>query len=232
MSFAPLTMFVWSIGAKPRWQQKSLKWVRFAILAQLHLALFTIAVMCLVALMKAVQKNTFLETEIIFWIIIASLLISFLNSIVLLFSPASDHQGRLILTYRRILLATGSVGILTVLTWSVANVVLVVRSAEQLAVDKPYCLQVQAHRLGCYQPVMSMLDLLGLKMRAEYKDHLAFSYHALLVIGAGEARKTLNWSYRQQTFIPTPKGDHLPLWGSLSARPASLRPQTATFLVT
>jgi hypothetical protein len=54
-----------------------------------------------------------------------------------------------------------------------------VAAAKSEAVDQPYCIEADG------QPAQRADDLTGLGMRARNEGGWTFSFHALLVIGAG-----------------------------------------------
>ena len=70
----------------------------------------------------------------------------------------------------------------------------VISAAELAARKEPYCLEVDD------KPVNSRRKLTAASMPAEKTGGYTWNFHALLVIGQGETRRYMNWSYRRARF--------------------------------
>ena len=86
--------------------------------------------------------------------------------------------------------------IVGVLAWSSLLPPRVIAAAEAAAGDRPYCIDVDG------RPARRAADLDALSMRATNAGGWTFNFHALLVIGAGQDRRYMNWSYRSGRFEP------------------------------
>jgi len=70
----------------------------------------------------------------------------------------------------------------------------VVRGAERIAGEVPYCIQVAEG--GDYREPRSWQDFSPLVMRARTQNGMAMQFHAILAVGSGPAPHIYNWSYR------------------------------------
>lgn len=80
---------------------------------------------------------------------------------------------------------------------ALATTAFVIRSAREIAGDKPYCIQV-ADIQADYRAARTLLDLSGLMMRAKIFDQ----HHAVLVVGDETHPSLFHWSYRRGRFVP------------------------------
>ena len=75
------------------------------------------------------------------------------------------------------------------------NIQKVIDSAEEIAGNEPYCIQVNGG--NDYKEALALSDLSGKNMQgAEHGN-----YHAILVIGDVFKPKLLNWSYNKESFL-------------------------------
>jgi hypothetical protein len=117
---------------------------------------------------------------------------------------------------------------------ALANGVVVTWRAENLAGERPYCIQYASQTDAyAYEPARTLFDLSLLKMQARImaggSSLFHFQNHAVLTIDDG-SRSFFNWSYGQEGFLDealnrnTPNGEevfcrperhfakHLPIW--------------------
>lgn len=79
--------------------------------------------------------------------------------------------------------------------WAEENIYWVINSAEEIAGNEPYCIQVNG---GIdYKEALALSDLSGNNMRGAELGN----YHAILVIGDVSKPKLLNWSYNRKSFL-------------------------------
>src|SRR5919106_1039383 len=69
-----------------------------------------------------------------------------------------------------------------------------VRDAERIAGDRPYCIQVAEG--GDYRQADSWWDFSPAAMRVMTRSGLAMQFHAILAVGSGPEPAVYNWSYR------------------------------------
>lgn len=80
------------------------------------------------------------------------------------------------------------------------NIRKVIDSAEEIAANEPYCIQVNGG--NDYKEALALSDFSGKNMRGSELGN----YHAILVIGDVYKPKLLNWSYRKESFLPNVYG--------------------------
>lgn len=81
------------------------------------------------------------------------------------------------------------------------NIQKVIDSAEEVAANEPYCIQVNGG--NDYKEALALSDFSGKNMRgAEHGN-----YHAILVIGDVYKPKLLNWSYNKESFLSNVYGN-------------------------
>lgn len=102
--------------------------------------------------------------------------------------PLPRKLAGLILAITALVVATGA-----------ATAFLVVRSAEEIAQSRPYCIQIADERSD-YRPARSWLDLSALTMWARRDGPLYLQHHAILVAGEGANQRLHHWSYRRLGF--------------------------------
>jgi hypothetical protein len=97
-------------------------------------------------------------------------------------------------------LAVSSVASFTAATiWMAGRIDAVVRDAERIAGDKPYCIQV-ATTLPFGYLARSKLAFSPPTMRTKCIQGWCFENHAILAVDDGDARKLMNWSHRRGEF--------------------------------
>jgi len=79
--------------------------------------------------------------------------------------------------------------------WIAGRIDAVVGAAEQIASDKPYCIQVASTRPFGYL-ARSKLAFSPLTMRTKCREGWCFENHAVLAVDRDDGRKLMNWSYR------------------------------------
>jgi hypothetical protein len=85
------------------------------------------------------------------------------------------------------------------LWWSHANIERVRTSAEQIAGNEPYCIEVASGEQR--RPATSPSDFSGYNMRAPHADGAYWGRHAVLAVGAGNSPDVYHWSYTNKAFI-------------------------------
>jgi len=90
------------------------------------------------------------------------------------------------------------------LWWSRANIDYVKRSAEQIAGNEPYCIDVASPAER--RPATSMYDFSGYNMRAVHSGGVYLGPHAILAVGAGNSPALYHWSYTRKSFITESSG--------------------------
>ena len=90
------------------------------------------------------------------------------------------------------------------LWWSRANIDYVTRSAEQIAGNEPYCIDVASG--GERKPATSLDDFSGYNMRAVHSGEMYLGPHAILAVGAGNSPALYHWSHTRKSFITEPSG--------------------------
>lgn len=131
----------------------------------------------------------------------AALVALFIDLLILFWFPWFGFDSEDVHVYRifQLKLAGGTLAALTI--WSFANVGWVVWQAQYLADGRPYCIQ-RGGRAFAYEPVTSLLDLNGLRMRVIYDKHdVPVGSHALLVVDRGDGLESRDWSYLSQHFV-------------------------------
>lgn len=73
-----------------------------------------------------------------------------------------------------------------------------VRGAEQIAGNTPYCIQVATN--ADYREARAWQDFSPLNMRAKTASGRAMQFHAILAVGSGPAPHLYNWSYRAMSW--------------------------------
>lgn len=98
-----------------------------------------------------------------------------------------------------LLILTISMGALFFTRWSQANINYVVESAEKIADNEPYCIDVVSG--NSYKEAVSLSDFSGSRMRAPHSWGWYAGPHAILAIGSGVQPDIYHWSYRGKSFI-------------------------------
>jgi hypothetical protein len=78
--------------------------------------------------------------------------------------------------------------------WSLILPATVIRAAEEIALDIPYCIDADG------TAVHSLLDLTAPRMYSRRENGYAFNFHGLLKVGLTDSRY-FSWSYRQNAFL-------------------------------
>jgi hypothetical protein len=73
-----------------------------------------------------------------------------------------------------------------------------VRDAEHIAGNRPYCIQVAEG--GDYRQADSWWDFSPAAMRVKIQSDLAMQFHAILAVGSGSEPAVYNWSYRPMSW--------------------------------
>jgi hypothetical protein len=92
-----------------------------------------------------------------------------------------------------------SAGGISFLWWSHANIANVVSSAESVAGDKPYCIDVPSG--NTYKQAASLSDFSGANMRGAHEGGVYGGPHAILALGSDVQPDTYHWSYARKSFI-------------------------------
>ena len=96
---------------------------------------------------------------------------------------------------------------LSVVIYSYLNINRVIKSAESLAQDTPYCIQVGDDSGIDYREAVSSYDFFGATMRAKVEQGMYLQHHAILAIGEGNIPNVYYWSYNEHSFIPATRND-------------------------
>ena len=96
--------------------------------------------------------------------------------------------------FRDTLVAILAGWILGLWVWSLTLPATVISSAEEIALDSPYCIEANG------TAVRNLLDLTAPSMYARRENGYAFNFHGLLKVGLTDSRY-YNWSYRQNAFV-------------------------------
>jgi hypothetical protein len=205
--FSPLALIIWSVVARSRYRMQTLRWTQ--LLIRLH----------------AILAIPFVFFAFMWFVLAAYMyarLVSIAVSVDLLLlglGPSVSAGADLLRIYRNGLMALSAAGLAILFIWSFATVGLVVWRAEAAAGGRPYCIQVPKDAEGHYQPVTSIPDLTGLRLRAPVLWSVAgspggrFNFHAVLAIenggdeglsqdGEAFEQERWNWSHRAAQFIP------------------------------
>jgi len=96
-------------------------------------------------------------------------------------------------------LLTIIIGGIFFLRWSQANIDHVIKSAEKIAGNEPYCIDVSSG--NDYKEATSQSDFSGYRMRAPHSWGWYATHHAILAIGSGVQPEIYHWSYNNKSFI-------------------------------
>lgn len=216
MVFAvPVLLCVWSFAAGPCRRPVLYRWLGFFV--RLHLAVMTTIVIAWVGLFGIGSQLSFMILFLLqldaaltiksygFGLFFAepAMIIDLL--VVLLIPRAADEAA--IVGLQRIVGSICGGALACLLGWSAVSGVMVAAKAAAIAMDRPYCLQVEADDRGHYRPVRSLFDLSGLKMWSRNSlttgsQDYVWTYHAVLLTNARDGTHWMNWSYRNQRFMP------------------------------
>jgi hypothetical protein len=219
--FSPLALIVWSVVSGPRYRMQALRWTRRLILSHLILAVpFVLMALAVPFVLMAFVGFGFGKVGLGAYAYLSLLPIAVLVDVLLLvLGPGVSSGGDVLRIYRNCLMVLPAGALAMLFAWSFATVGLVVWQAEAVAAGRPYCIQVSKDAEGHYQPVTSLLDLSGLRLRAPVLWSVAgspggrFNHHAVLAVANGgderlwengEAfeQERWNWSHRRARFMP------------------------------
>jgi hypothetical protein len=83
--------------------------------------------------------------------------------------------------------------------WSHTNIERVTRSAEQIAGNEPYCIDVPSGRNR--KQATSSSQFSGYRMRGHFSLGRYYGPHAILAVGAGDSPAVYHWSHSRRTFV-------------------------------
>jgi hypothetical protein len=197
MFLAPLIVLLWASTAASPWAARTYKWMRRLI--QLHAALALL-----------IMLGGCARLHLHFGYALAACGALIVDALVLFWTPWRAFDPEDVLAYRKIHLCVVGAIIGAVLTWSVANIGLIVWQAQLFAHGRPYCIQIGGRGLD-YAPATSLVELNGISLHARPDRHgIPVGYHALLVIETADGLEWQNWSYLFQKFVLIPPKARIP----------------------
>lgn len=194
--FGPLGTLLWTATVPSHWTMRFNRWTRRLI--QLHAAL---------ALLIMLSGCARLHSHVGYALAAFGALT--VDGLILFWTPWRGFESEDVLAYRKVYVRVVGLILGTALTWSVANIGLIVWQAQWLANGRPYCIQIGGRSLD-YVPATSLTELNGLSLRARSDKHgIPVEYHALLAIETVDGLEWRNWSYLFQTFVRMPPNARL-----------------------